>query len=49
MTILFVLAALLAANFVYGIADVSRAAGAARVDEFYRVEYKKVCKQTAMY
>ena len=41
MTVLFVFAALIAANIVYSIHDSRKAETAQAMRDFYRVEYKK--------
>lgn len=41
MTVIFVFAALIAANIAYSVIDSRRAEDARQMDDFYRVEYKK--------
>lgn len=41
MTVIFVFAALIAANIAYSVYDSRRAEDARQMDDFYRVEYKK--------
>ena len=41
MTVMFVFAALIAANVVYSIHDSHKAENAQAMQDFYRVEYKK--------
>ena len=41
MTVMFVFAALIAANVVYSIHDSRKAENAQAMQDFYRVEYKK--------
>ena len=41
MTVIFVFAALIAANIAYSVVDSRRAEDARQMDEFYRVEFKK--------
>ena len=41
MTVIFVFAALIAANIAYSVFDSRRAEDARQMDDFYRVEYKK--------
>ena len=41
MTVIFVFAALIAANIVYSVIDSRRAEDARQMDDFYRVEFKK--------
>ncbi|MCI6375136.1 MAG: hypothetical protein MR821_07570 [Clostridiales bacterium] len=41
MTVIFVFAALIAANIAYSVIDSRRAEDARQMDDFYRVEFKK--------
>ena len=41
MTVIFVFAALIAANIAYSVYDSRRAEDARQMDDFYRVEYNK--------
>lgn len=41
MTVIFVFAALIAANIAYSVFDSRRAEDARQMDDFYRVEFKK--------
>ena len=41
MTVIFVFAALIAANIAYSVVDSRRAEDARHMDDFYRVEFKK--------
>ena len=41
MTVIFVFAALIAANIAYSVYDSRREEDARQMDDFYRVEYKK--------